>query len=100
MEIDQPNGIQEKIAFKTHRIRFFTPCLASIHCMSLNEEIKKLAVVRRNLGKNPNSRPTKPKTTVKLWNNSEQRTYFVEKVFLENDEQPSIIQSIGLGNQW
>ena len=99
MEIDHIYGIEEKIAFKTHSIRHFTPCLASIHCMSLNEEIKKLAVVRRNLGKNPNSRPT-PKTTVEIWNLSEQRTYFVEKFFHENDEQPSIIESIGLGNQW
>ncbi|KAI1284902.1 U3 small nucleolar RNA-associated protein 4 [Halotydeus destructor] len=79
---------------KVHRIRFYEPdTLSSINSISINEEHKKLALMRRTLSKDAFNRSSS-NSTIEIWNIDIVKSPFLEAVIPDNDDAPTLLESV------
>lgn len=81
-----------ELSLKVHRIRFFVAELSSINCMSFNESMNKLAIIRRRIRKYKSGQ-SDTLSTIEIWN-FRSKAPFIEQIIDDNSDNPSLLESL------
>ncbi|RWS30677.1 hypothetical protein B4U80_08330 [Leptotrombidium deliense] len=68
----------------------------SINCLSLDENRKKLAVLRRCLSSDERNRGN-ARSLIEIWNIENMHCNFVEQTIIESEDEPNLIESLAWG---
>lgn len=77
-----------------HFFNFEPDSLGAINSLAVNDDLKKLAVLRKSSSMNPDEfQPT----TIEIWNYENNNTFFVEQRIYDDYKQPQLAEAIAWG---
>lgn len=77
-----------------HFFNFEPDCLGSVNGLAVNDDAKKLAVLRKTAGQNADEFQS---TTIEIWNYENNSAFFVEQRIYDDYRQPQLAEAIAWG---